>query len=192
MSYAWLNELNAKQPKAAAHDLAINTDGMCEKEELIAAVRASPKRGKLVKKNVLAPDYCGRIQKKVVDREKKISKTCATVVIGYETGPFVDDKCYKTVRVHLRIDKKKTVDWLSGAIYKLITGRREKLSNVALRVFPGASSIFNPLTAKTHYDNPTEHGLSGQPYLLNDGDTLEGVGFPTRGHVYLRVEYTLY
>ena len=67
-----------------------------------------------------------------------------------------------------------------------------KLSNVALRVFPGASSIFNPLTAKTHYDNPTKHGLSGQPYLLNDGDTLEGVGFPTRGHVYLRVEYTLY
>ena len=32
MSYAWLNELNAKQLKAAAHDLAINTDGMCEVE----------------------------------------------------------------------------------------------------------------------------------------------------------------
>ena len=70
MSFAWLNELSIKQLKAAAHDVCVDIDGICEKAELAAAVRASPKRGKLVKKNVLAPGYAERMLAKTEKRQR--------------------------------------------------------------------------------------------------------------------------
>ena len=53
----------------------------------------------------------------------------------------------------------------------------------------GARTSFNVIAAEVHYANPTEHGLSGQPRLLDDDfATLEAVGFPTSGEAYVRVE----
>lgn len=120
MSFAWLEELSIKQLKAAAHDVGVDTDGMCEKSELINAVRASPKKGKLVKKNVLAPSYCDRIRKK---REKKQTMKIhgvqyMDIVYHYDIRLHDGARRWQAGRTLLCIDKKKTVGWLKNVIYK--------------------------------------------------------------------------
>ena len=197
MPFAWLNELSIKQLKAVAHDVGVDTDGMCEKAEILAAVRASPKKGKLVKKNVLAPDYSGRVQKKTKKREgAKMRRAKYTDVVYHYAIRFHDNapRCRPGGTI-LLADMKKTVGWLKDVIYKTSVDRgdvpmpaRDKLR---LRFFPGAGArtSFNVIAAEVHYANPTEHGLSGQPRLLDDDfATLEAVGFPTPGEAYVRVE----
>ena len=193
MSYAWLRDLSVKQLKAAAHDLSIDTNGICEKAELIEAVRASPKRGKLIKKNVLAPGYSDRVQKKVVDREKKTNLCRAKhtdIVYQYTARMHDGSPRYYSGGTLLWVDKKKTVRWLKGVIHENSVKKGVmpmSTHNFHLRFFPGAPYGFNVLGAEVKYENPAQHGLSGQPRLLEDSETLEAAGFPSV-EAYVRVE----
>ena len=197
MSFSWLEELSIRQLKAAAHDVGVDTDGICEKAELLAAVRASPKKGKLVKKNVLAAGYCGRIQKKTEKKEgAKVRRAKYTDVVYHYAIRFHDNapRCRPGGTI-LLVDMKKTVGWLKHVIYKTSVEKgdvpmptRDKLQ---LRFFPvaGTRTSFNVIAAKVQYANPAEHGLSGQPRLLDDDfATLEAIGFSTDGESYVRVE----